>query len=310
MSHLNTGQDAKTESITPNPMNNETLGKHRSMLAIIVTKFFQNKLAVFGLIMLVIIVGAAVLAPFIATHNPNETSLGARLHEPSAEYLLGADNLGRDLFSRLLYAGQMSLLVGFAAMVSSTIIGATVGAIAGYFGGIIDGILMRIVDIVISFPNVFMLITLVALFSPSPFWLIVVFGLLSWTGTARLVRGEMLSLKQREFVLAARTLGLPKWRIIFSHIMPNAIGPIIVSATLAIGAFIIAESTLSFLGLGIQPPQATWGNMLSDAQSIPIFLNAWWFPLFPGLMIFLTVLSFNFVGDGLRDALDPRVVEK
>ncbi|GAK11961.1 oligopeptide ABC transporter permease [Geomicrobium sp. JCM 19039] len=301
-------QAGKQESITPN--NPETLGKHRSMLAIIVTKFFQNKLAVFGLIMLGIIVGAAVFAPLIAPHDPNYQTLIARLHEPSAEYWLGADQLGRDLFSRLLYAGQMSLLVGFAAMASSTIIGASLGAIAGYFGGLIDSIIMRIVDVLISFPNIFLLITLVALFRPSPFWLVVVFGSLGWMGTARLMRGEILSLKRREYVLAARTLGLPKWRIIFNHIMPNAIGPLIVSATLAIGSFIIAESTLSFLGLGISPPTATWGNMLSSAQNLTIFQTAWWYPLFPGLMIFITVLSFNFVGDGLRDALDPRVVEK
>ncbi|MFB4161480.1 oligopeptide ABC transporter permease [Geomicrobium sp. JSM 1781026] len=300
-------QAGKQESITP---NQDTLGKHRSMLAIIVSKFFQNKLAVFGLAMLFIIIGSAVFAPLIAPHDPNHQTLIARLHEPSAEYWLGADQLGRDLFSRLLYAGQMSLLVGFAAMASSTFIGATIGAIAGYFGGLIDNILMRIVDIIISFPNIFLLITLVALFRPSPFWLIVMFAILTWTGTARLVRGEILSLKRREYVLAARILGLPKWRIIFNHILPNAIGPLIVSATLAIGGYIIAESTLSFLGLGISPPTATWGNMLSAAQNLTIFQTAWWYPLFPGLMIFITVLSFNFVGDGLRDALDPRVVEK
>ncbi|GAK04791.1 LOW QUALITY PROTEIN: oligopeptide transport system permease protein OppC [Geomicrobium sp. JCM 19037] len=300
-------QAGKQESITP---NQDTLGKHRSMLAIIVSKFFQNKLAVFGLAMLFIIIGSAVFAPLIAPHDPNHQTLIARLHEPSAEYWLGADQLGRDLFSRLLYAGQMSLLVGFAAMASSTFIGATIGAIAGYFGGLIDNILMRIVDIIISFPNIFLLITLVALFRPSPFWLIVMFAILTWTGTARLVRGEILSLKRREYVLAARILGLPKWRIIFNHILPNAIGPLIVSATLAIGGYIIAESTLSFLGSGSSPPTATWGNMLSAAQNLTIFQTAWWYPLFPGLMIFITVLSFNFVGDGLRDALDPRVVEK
>ncbi|WP_204699361.1 oligopeptide ABC transporter permease [Geomicrobium sediminis] len=295
--------------MTPNN-NHDNLGKHRSMLGIFVVKFFQNKLAVLGLVMLLLIIGSAVFAPLLAPHDPNYQILTARLHEPSAEYPLGADQLGRDLLSRLLYAGQMSLLVGFAAMASATFIGATMGAIAGYFGGIIDSIIMRIVDILFSFPNIFLMITLVALFRPSPFWLIVSFAVLGWMSTARLIRGEMLSLKKREFVLAARTLGISKWRIIFNHIMPNAIGPLIVAATLAVGQFIIAESTLSFLGIGISPPTATWGNMLTAAQNLTIFQTAWWYPLFPGLMIFLTVLSFNFVGDGLRDALDPRVVEK
>ncbi|MBB6450616.1 peptide/nickel transport system permease protein [Geomicrobium halophilum] len=288
----------------------ETLGKHESMLSIILKKFFQNKLAVIGLIMLTIIISSAIFAPWLATHDPNATSTLDRLAPPSAENWLGADHLGRDIYSRMLYAGQMSLWVGFAAMLSATTIGVVVGSVAGYFGGWIDGVLMRVVDIIISFPSIFLLITIVSVFRPSPEMLIIVFAILSWTGTARIVRSEFLSLKKREFVLAAQTLGLPKRRIIFGHILPNAIGPVIVAATLAIGAFIITESTLSFLGLGISPPTATWGNMLSDSQDLTVFLTAWYYPLFPGLMIFITVLSFNFVGDGLRDALDPRVVEK
>ncbi|QDI91622.1 ABC transporter permease [Salicibibacter halophilus] len=286
------------------------LGQHRSMFNLAVNKFFQNKLAVFGLLMLVIIIGSAVFAPLLATHNPSEQVLLDRLNPPSSENWLGADHLGRDIYSRLLYAGQMSLMVGFAAMVGATFIGTVIGGIAGYYGGIVEGILMRLVDIIISFPTLFLLITLVSVFSPSPMVLIIIFATLSWTHTARLVRGEFLSLKNRDYVLAARSLGYSKGRIIFGHIMPNAIGPIIVAATLAIGSFILAESALSFLGLGITPPAATWGNMLEDANSITIFRTAWWFPVFPGLMVFITVLSFNFVGDGLRDALDPRVVEK
>ncbi|MFN7253515.1 MAG: oligopeptide ABC transporter permease [Anaerobacillus sp.] len=288
----------------------QTLGKRRSLLSIIVAKFLQNKLAVFGLILLVFIIGSALLAPWIAPHDPDFQNLRNRLAQPSAEFLLGTDHLGRDIFSRLLFGGRVSLFVGFVAMVGAVTIGTTVGAISGYFGGLVDAFLMRLVDVIISFPSIFLLITLVAVLEPSIDKLIMVFAFLSWTGTARLVRGEFLTLKKREFVLAARTIGMSNTRIIFGQILPSAFGPVIVAATLAVGSFILTESALSFLGLGVQPPTATWGNMLTYSQSVTIFRNAWWYPTFPGMMILLTVLSFNFVGDGLRDALDPRVIEK
>ncbi|OIJ16245.1 peptide ABC transporter permease [Anaerobacillus arseniciselenatis] len=295
-----------------NPKLNDvqSLGEKRSLLSIIVAKFLQNKLAVFGLIMLAIIVGSALLAPWIAPHDPDFQNLRNRLAAPSAEFLLGTDHLGRDIFSRLLFGGRVSLFVGFVAMVGAVTIGTTVGALAGYFGGLVDAFLMRLVDIIISFPNIFLLITLVAVLEPSLDKLIMVFAFLSWTGTARLVRGEFLTLKKREFVLAARTIGMSNMKIIFGQILPSAMGPVIVAATLAVGGFILAESALSFLGLGVQPPTSTWGNMLTYSQSVTIFRTAWWYPTFPGVMILLTVLSFNFVGDGLRDALDPRVIEK
>ncbi|RXJ01108.1 ABC transporter permease [Anaerobacillus alkaliphilus] len=288
----------------------QTFGERRSLLSIIVAKFLQNKLAVFGLVLLVFIVGSALLAPWIAPHDPDFQNLRNRLAQPSAEFLLGTDHLGRDIFSRLLFGGRVSLFVGFVSMVGAVTIGTTVGAVAGYFGGLVDAFLMRLVDVIISFPNIFLLITLVAVLEPSIDKLIIVFALLSWTGTARLVRGEFLTLKKREFVLAARTIGMSNTRIIFGQILPSAFGPVIVAATLAVGSFILAESALSFLGLGVQPPTSTWGNMLTYSQSVTIFRTAWWYPTFPGVMILLTVLSFNFVGDGLRDALDPRVVEK
>ncbi|MFN7253311.1 MAG: oligopeptide ABC transporter permease [Anaerobacillus sp.] len=288
----------------------QSLGERRSLLSIIVAKFLQNKLAVIGLVMLTIIVVSAILAPWIAPHDPDFQNLRNRLASPSAEFLLGTDHLGRDIFSRLLFGGRVSLFVGFVAMIGAVTIGTTIGAIAGYFGGLVDSILMRLVDIIISFPNIFLLITLVAVLEPSIDKLIMVFAFLSWTGTARLVRGEFLTLKKREFVLAARTIGMSNTRIIFGQILPSAFGPVIVAATLAVGGFILAESALSFLGLGVQPPTSTWGNMLTYSQSVTIFRTAWWYPTFPGVMILLTVLSFNFVGDGLRDALDPRVTEK
>jgi peptide/nickel transport system permease protein len=287
-----------------------SMARHETLLQIMVAKFLQNRLAVLGLIILAVVILSAIFAPLIAQHDPNFQNLRARLQAPGAEYWLGTDHLGRDVFSRILYAGRVSLFVGFSAMLGAVSIGTTLGALAGYYGGKIDAFIMRLVDVVISFPNIFLLITIVAVFQPTLDKLIMIFALLSWTGTARLVRGEFLTLKQREYVLAARTIGMSNIRIIFGQILPNAMGPIIVAATLAIGGFILAESVLSFLGLGVQPPTATWGNMLTNAQSVRIFREAWWYPTFPGLMILITVLCFNFIGDGLRDALDPRVIRR
>lgn len=291
--------------ITANPR----IPKPDTLTKIIVRKFLKNKLAVGGLIVLIIIIGAAILAPQLATHDPSKTHLMHKLSAPTSEFWLGTDNLGRDIFSRLLYGARISLLVGFASILGSITIGTVIGAVAGYYGGRVDAFCMRLVDIIISFPNIFLLITLVTLFDPGIDKLIIIFALLTWTGTARLVRGEFLTLRSREFVLAAKTLGMNSARIIFFHILPNALGPIIVAATLGVGGVILAESALSFLGLGVQPPTASWGNMLQGAQNYSIMKNAWWVPLFPGLLITITVLAFNFVGDGLRDAFDPRMKE-
>lgn len=280
---------------------------HTSIWKVMLRKYMQNKLAVVGALLLFIIILAAIFAPIIAPHNPSQQVLLDKLHPPSSKYWLGADNLGRDTFSRLLYGARVSLLVGFMSVAGSIFIGTVVGALAGYYGGKLDAVLMRFVDAVISFPSLFLLITLVTIFEPSLLTLISIFAIFGWTGTARLVRGEFLALRKAEFVLAARTLGIKNTRIIFSHILPNAMGPIIVSATLGIGGVILAEAALSYLGLGIQPPIPSWGNMLQSAQNPQILLGAWWYPLFPGLMILVTVLAFNFVGDGLRDAFDPKI---
>jgi peptide/nickel transport system permease protein len=283
--------------------------KPDTMLKIIARKFFKNKLAVIGAIFLIIVITAAILAPVIAPHSPDQQDLLKKLQPPSKENWLGTDKFGRDIFSRLLYGARVSLLVGFASVLGSMTIGTIIGAIAGFFGGVIDAILMRFVDIMLSIPSIFLLITLVTIFEPGIDKLILVFSLTGWTTTARLVRGEFLTLRSREFVLASRTIGTKSYKIIFSHILPNAMGPIIVSATLSVGSVILAESALSYLGLGIQPPTPSWGNMLQDAQNFTIMLKAWWYPLSPGLMILFTVLCFNFVGDGLRDALDPKITE-
>ncbi|MFF2742515.1 ABC transporter permease [Bacillus velezensis] len=268
--------------------------KPETMTKIFFEKFFQNKLAVIGAVILTIIILSALFASVIAPYSPESQSLINRLKPPSLKHLMGTDKFGRDIFTRVLYGARVSLLVGF---------------VAGYFKGIVDAVLMRTVDIVLSIPDIFLLITLVTIFQPGMDKLILIFSLTGWTTTARLVRGEFLSLRSREFVLAAKTIGTKNHHIIFSHILPNALGPIIVSATLKVGTVILAESTLSYLGFGIQPPIASWGNMLQDAQNFTLMIQAWWYPLFPGLFILLTVLCFNFVGDGLRDALDPKNVK-
>ncbi|AGA21575.1 Oligopeptide transport system permease protein AppC [Bacillus subtilis subsp. subtilis str. BSP1] len=251
----------------------------------------------------------AVFAPFIAPYSPESQSLLNKLKPPSPKNLMGTDKFGRDIFTRVLYGARVSLLVGFASVIGAITIGTVVGAVAGYFKGIVDAVLMRAVDVVLSIPDIFLLITLVTIFQPGMDKLILIFSLTGWTTTARLVRGEFLSLRSREFVLAAKTIGTKNHKIIFSHILPNCIGPIIVSATLKVGSVILAESTLSYLGFGIQPPIASWGNMLQDAQNFTLMIQAWWYPLFPGLFILMTVLCFNFVGDGLRDALDPKNIK-
>ncbi|WP_419095342.1 oligopeptide ABC transporter permease [Aeribacillus kexueae] len=281
--------------------------KRESIWKIYGQKFLRNKLAVFGAAFLLMIISLAILAPVITPYSPEKIDLLNKLQPPSKEHWLGTDEFGRDLLTRLLYGGRVSLMVGFLSVLGAITIGTAIGALAGYFGGALDAILMRFVDIMLSIPSIFLLITLTTIFQPGVDKLILIFALTGWMGTARLVRGEFLSLRSREFVLASRTIGTSNGKIIFSHILPNAMAPIIVSATLNVGSVILAESALSYLGLGIQPPTASWGNMLQNAQNFTILLKAWWYPLFPGLMILMTVLCFNFIGDALRDALDPKV---
>ncbi len=287
-------------------MNPEIKEKPETLTKIFFRKFTRNKLAVFGAIVLAIIILSAILAPLIAPYNPGSTDLANKLAPPSSENWLGTDRFGRDIFTRLLFGGRISLLVGFGSVAGALLIGTTIGAIAGYYGGMIDSVLMRFVDVIISIPTIFLLITIVTIFQPSVDKLILIFAITSWTTTARMVRGEFLSLRTREFVLASRTIGTSPVKIIFSHILPNAMGPIVVTATLLVGTVILSEAALSYLGLGVQPPTPSWGNMLEDAQNFTVLLKAPWYAAFPGLMILITVLCFNFVGDGLRDALDPK----
>ncbi|WP_127585423.1 oligopeptide ABC transporter permease [Paenibacillus koleovorans] len=269
-------------------------------------RFKRNRMAVVGLALMIVLILLALFAPMIATHDPAEQDLMQRLKPPSAEHWLGTDDLGRDLFSRILYGSRVSLSVGIFSVLFNVVIGVVVGSIAGYYGGRTDSILMRFVDMMLAFPTFFLLIAVVTLFKPSLTNIIIVLVVFGWMGKSRLLRGQILSIKNREYIDAARTIGMSDLRIIFVHILPNALAPVIVSATLQMGTMILTESSLSFLGLGIQPPHASWGNILQSAQNLTIMMKAPWVPILPGFMIFLTIMCFNFIGDGLRNAFDSR----
>ncbi|HHT85871.1 MAG: oligopeptide ABC transporter permease [Bacillota bacterium] len=279
--------------------------KPESYMSMVWRRFRRHKLAMAGLCFLLLMYLVAVFAPYIATQSYRHTDPPNRLQAPSQEHWMGTDNIGRDLFSRVIWGSRISLSVGFVAAGVAVLLGTVIGALAGYFGGAIDNILMRFTEIVMSFPTFFLLITIVSIVERSIFNIMLVIGLTSWPGLARMVRGQFLSLREQEFVLAARALGASNARIIFRHILPNAMAPVIVSATLRIGGAILTESGLSFLGLGVQEPFPSWGNIINTGRTF--LRQAPWITAFPGIFIFLTVLSFNYVGDGLRDALDPRL---
>lgn len=247
----------------------------------------------------------AIFAPFLSPYSPTEPNVDMILLSPSSEHLLGTDAIGRDIFTRLLYGARVSLWVGFIAVGISSLIGVTLGLVSGYFGGIVDEIIMRIVDIMLCFPSFFLILAVIAFLEPSMMNIMIVIGMTSWTGLTRLVRAETLSLRERDFILAARLSGAGKMRILFMHILPNTLAPVLVSATLGIAGAILVESSLSFLGLGVQPPYPSWGNMLLDGKDV--LSNAPWLSLFPGLAIFITVLGYNLLGESLRDILDPRL---
>ena len=269
--------------------------------------FSKNHTAVAGLIVIIALYLVALLTPLLAPYDPafQGDLITERYVGLSAVHPLGTDNYARDVLSRLLYGARISLAIGFVAVSISVTIGTLLGAVAGFMGGIVDGLIMRFVDIVISFPRLVLLITIIGLFGSSIFMIVAVLGLTLWPGTARIVRGEVLSLREREFIQAATVLGYSKRRIILRHLIPNALGPVIVAATLGIGNTIVLEAGLSFLGLGVQPPTPSWGTMVAVGRDY--LLGAWWLSTFPGLAIVFTVLAFNLVGDGLRDALDPRL---
>ena len=265
-------------------------------------------MAVAGLVALVLLVLSSAFAPLVTPYGPRQQDLFNTLAPPSWTHPLGTDALGRDQLTRLLYGGRISLSVGLLSTAVAVVFGTAVGAIAGTFGRWVDRFLMRLIDLMLVFPPLILLILFASLFGTSYLTIVLVLGAVSWMTVGRLVRASFLELKPKDFVEASRALGSGDVRISIRHILPNSWGPVIVAATLNTAAAIITESTLSFLGLGIQPPLASWGNMLQNAQSE--MMSAPWTAIFPGLLIFFTVLSINFVGDGLRDALDPRHVVK
>jgi len=271
--------------------------------------FKKNRLAMLAGIIIIIMILVALFAPLLATHDPFDINLEREFirQPPSGDYLLGTDYLGRDIYSRLLFGARVSLMVGFITMFISVVIGSVYGALSGYYGGWLDSLMMRMVDILLSIPALFLLLILAAFIKPNFLGIALIISLTTWMNVARLVRGEFLSFKEREFVEAARSLGFSSSRIIYKHILPNVMAPIIVNATLMVAYAIMIESTLSFLGLGVQPPQFSWGSMLFNAQDIINLKQAPWIAFSPGLAIFITILCINFFGDGLRDALDPQM---
>jgi peptide/nickel transport system permease protein len=281
-------------------------------------RFRRHKMALFGGVALILLILYSFGGAFIFSEAfANRTETGARLQSPSAEHPFGTDTVGRDILARTIYGGQISLLIGLTAMLVEVFIGVLVGSLAGYYGGKLDSLLMRFTEAVLTVPQIFLLLVMAKFFgdkipnlqllgrtfSGSVLVIILIIGLTSWPYLARIVRAEFLSLKEREFILAARATGTPTSQIIFWHILPNSIAPIVVSATLGVASAITLEAYISFLGLGVRPPTATWGNMLEGAYNY--IEEAYWLWLFPGALIVLIVLSINFLGDGLRDALDP-----
>ncbi|MGB2651245.1 MAG: ABC transporter permease [Candidatus Omnitrophota bacterium] len=270
----------------------------------------MNKRILFGLIVITVMVASAVFAPFVATHNPLEMDLSpeGQLQGPSMSHFFGTDNLGRDVFSRMVYGARVSLSVGFIAVFISLVIGILLGGLSGYYGRWVDGLIMRLVEVMYCFPTFFLIMIVITFLGPSIVNVMIVIGLTSWAGLCRLVRAEFLTLRERDFVYSARVQGVSNKRIIFRHILPNAMAPIYVSATLSVGGAILIESALSFLGLGVQIPTPSWGNILTTGR---MYINyAWWLTLFPGLAILITVLSFNLIGEGLREKLDPKLKER
>ncbi|MEY9093701.1 oligopeptide ABC transporter permease [Paenibacillus sp. RC84] len=268
-------------------------------------KFRRHKLAAAGSVVTLLLIAAALLAPVIVPYDPKEVT-GVFSAAPSAEHWLGTDQVGRDVFSRLVYATRVSLIVGFASVFLYVTFGTLVGLISGYFGGWLDMAIMRITDMFMAFPFLMVILVVVAVLGSDMRTIILVLALFSWPGVARLVRGSVLTIKQLDYVRAGTALGYGTPRMLFRHILPNAAGPVIVQATFGVASAIMSEAGLSFLGMGVQPPTASWGNMLTDAQSLTVLTEQPWLWIPPGAMILLLVLSINFVGDGLRDALDSQ----
>ena len=271
------------------------------------SRFKRNRPAVAGGMIVLLVFGIAALAPILAPYDPALINIGKILIAPSAEHFLGTDDLGRDVLSRMIWGSRISLMVGFVAVGISITIGVLIGALSGYYGGTVDNILMQFVDMMLSIPTFFLILAVIAITEPSIWNIMIVIGITGWMGVSRLVRGQFLALKEKDYILAARAMGARDRRTIFLHILPNAMSPVYVSAVLGVAGAILLESSLSFLGLGVQPPMASWGSIITTGKdTIEI---AWWLSLFPGLAILFTVLGYNLLGEGLQDALNPRLRE-
>ncbi|MBI5179388.1 MAG: ABC transporter permease [Nitrospinae bacterium] len=279
--------------------------KQKTLLAIVLRRLARNSFALWGGAAVLGLFAVAVLAPLVAPYDPSVVDTNVILEAPSAHHWLGTDELGRDVLSRMVYGARISLMVGFVSIGIATLIGVIVGALSGYYGGWVDELMMRFVDIMLTFPTFFLILAVIAILEPDIMNVMIVIGITGWMGVARLVRAEFLSLKQRDFVVAARAIGQSDAKIIFKHILPNAMAPVLVSATLGVAGAILTESALSFLGIGVQPPTPSWGSILTEGKNYIEF--AWWLSLFPGLAILITVLGYNLLGEALRDALDIRL---
>ncbi len=284
------------------------IGPHSYIRAVFWPRLAGNRFAVAGGVVVLLLLVVSLIAPLIVPFSPNEINAWEVLAPPSLGHWFGTDDLGRDVFSRVVYGARISLLVGFVAAGIAVLIGTLIGLLAGFYGGWIDSLLMRVVDIMFCFPAFFLILAVITFLRPSIWYIMIIIGLTGWMGVARLVRAEVLSIREMDYIMAARCIGCSDRRLIFRHILPNAVSPALVAATLGIAGAILTESALSFLGIGVQPPTPSWGNILTSGKDYIEF--AWWLSLFPGLAILVTVLAYNLLGEGVRDAMDPRVKQK
>jgi len=283
----------------------EDLGKQEKLRHLFWKRFRKNKLALSGASIVLSLFLVALFAPWLAPYDPGQINIKRILEDPSADHILGTDQLGRDVLSRMIFGSRISLLVGFVSVGIAATIGIFLGALAGYYGRWVDNLIMRFVDIMLCFPTFFLILAVIALLEPNIWNIMIIIGITGWMSVARLVRAEFLSLKERDFAVAEKALGARDFRIIFRHILPNALAPVLVAATLGVAGAILTESALSFLGIGVQPPTPSWGNILTAGKdNIQI---AWWLSLYPGSAILTTVLGYNLLGEGIRDAIDPRL---
>jgi peptide/nickel transport system permease protein len=285
-------------------------GSHEGQARATVRRFFRHRLALAGSVVVLAVLAIAIFAPFFTSQDPARIDLRSVRQPPSDAHPLGTDLSGRDVWSRIVYGARTSLAVGFGAVAVYVAIGTLLGVLAGYFRGKVDALIMRVTDTVMSVPGLLMVIVFVSVVGPSLASVLIVIGLLGWPGAGRLVRGQFLSLREAEFVTAARVVGVSDRRIILAHLLPNTLGPLIVLATFGIASAIILEASLSFLGLGVRPPVPSWGEMLNAAQSPTVLIAVPWLWISPAVAIAITVLAVNFVGDGLRDALDPTAAQR